>query len=109
MGSALPWRPGLWPPPLLLGVDGWAAPSQLRGLHLGIPSQRLREVQRALVQSLALTDPECSADRGQGASPLMLSSFVGRYGEGTTQARSPEGPTTALSLGLAPAFPLPRS
>lgn len=55
----------------------------------------------------SLTDPECPADRGQGASPLTLSFFAGRYGEGTTQARSPEGPTTALSLGLAPAFPLP--
>ena len=59
------------------------------------------------MESVALTDPEYSADRGQGTSLLMLSFFGGWYGEGVTQAWSPEGPAAVLSLGLAPAFPLP--
>lgn len=48
MGSALPLRPGLWPSPLLLGVNGGSGASQLRGLHLGLLAQQLpREVHPA--------------------------------------------------------------
>ncbi|KAJ8778546.1 hypothetical protein J1605_013515 [Eschrichtius robustus] len=59
--------------------------------------QRLREVQRALVGSVALTDPEYSADRGQGTSLLMLSFFGGWYGEDAEEAGGAE-----CRLGVSP-------